>query len=126
MFKYLLCFMILLGGSTVCDAGPLQNIRDEHPRVDKVIRVPVPEVYDITIKLNTGEEIKLQRVALTPWSLKQRFSINSADGVLRVKPEGSDKMRIITQDQIEDIRLVRVKDKDKDQPQPAPVPAPAP
>lgn len=126
MFKYLLCFAVLCGMASGATAGPLQNLREERPRVDKVVDVATPEVFVLSVTLTTGEVVKTEKIALTPWSLKKRFSVNSADKVVRVMPQGSDKMRVIPVDQIDKVEVVRQKDEPKPAPEVVPTPVPTP
>lgn len=122
MLKYLLCLTILLGGHQACLSGP---ILDARPKVDKVVDVVTPEVFEMTVTLTTGEVIKTDKLALTPWGVKKRFSANSVDKVVRVMPKGEDKMRVIPVDQIDSVTVSRIKDLPKPEPAPAPLP-PAP
>lgn len=123
--RALLVWMAIFGFAVYAQAGPLSKPLDT---TKDVVKKVVPEVYDVSIHLKSGEIVKINKLGMTPWGVKHRLSFNSLDKTLRVIPADSDedkKIRVIKTADIEKIEAVPVRENDKN-PGPETVPAPKP
>jgi ribosomal protein L28 len=105
MIKKLLCGLAILGLCAYSQAEPLDRI----PRVQRLVDTVIPEEFEATIYLTGGRTVVVERVGLSPESLQRRFTMNSLDKTVRVRPKGEVNRITLNVSEIEKIEIKRVK-----------------